>query len=95
MRLMLTIFLLVLPATAMAGNCVVGGCGTPLCYEEGTEPAIGNCMARADAYCFYEKSKCERQPDGACGWTETDELRQCTEAANRPPVGMPGPQHKE
>jgi hypothetical protein len=41
------------------------------------------CEFRAE-YACYREATCERQPDGACGWTPTDTLTACL--ASPPPL---------
>ncbi len=59
-----------------AGACVTGGCSGTLCEDEGAEPMATTCEWREE-YACYQTATCERQADGACGWTETDELTAC------------------
>jgi hypothetical protein len=56
--------------------CVVGGCSGQLCVEEGGEGGMSTCEWQ-DAYACYQSAFCERQADGACGWTQTEELAAC------------------
>lgn len=53
--------------------CVVTGCSGQMCADE---EAMTTCEYRAD-YACYKTARCERQPTGACGWTETPALRAC------------------
>lgn len=55
--------------------CIKGGCSGTLCVEEGQD-AVTTCEWRPE-YACYQNATCERQPDGACGWTQTDELTAC------------------
>jgi hypothetical protein len=61
--------------SASAG-CVRGGCSSELCVEHGTEPSFSPCIYRNE-YACYETARCERGPDGACGWVRTAELDAC------------------
>ena len=70
------------PTTPAAGACERGGCGGELCHEPG-EGRASICVARPEHAC-YRSATCERQPGGACGWTQTPALRACI--ANPPPV---------
>jgi hypothetical protein len=56
------------------GACFVGGCSGQVCSEH--EGVITTCEFRPE-YACYETATCERQADGACGWTETAELNAC------------------
>jgi hypothetical protein len=56
-------------------GCVVGGCSSQLCVEEGVE-VVTTCEWTAKYSC-YQAATCERQVTGACGWTDTPALRQC------------------
>jgi eight-cysteine-cluster-containing protein len=58
-----------------SGGCAPGGCSGELCGEEG-EGLISDCVYREEFEC-YRSARCERQSSGRCGWTQTDELRQC------------------
>ena len=63
------------PAVARTGpGCYVGGCSSEVCSE--TEGVITNCIAKAEYKC-YQQARCEKQPDGKCGWTKTPELEKC------------------
>ncbi len=59
-------------ATA-SGGCVITGCSSHICAEE---DQVTTCEYREE-YACYQTAKCERQSDGACGWTMTDELQAC------------------
>lgn len=65
------------------GACVKGGCSGTVCQDEAEPPVVTTCEYRAE-YACYQSATCERQADGACGWTETEELAACL--ANPPPV---------
>ena len=56
------------------GSCYVGGCSGQICSDNPN--AVSTCEFRAE-YACYKSAKCERQPTGQCGWTETNELRSC------------------
>jgi hypothetical protein len=63
-----------LRATDDAGGCHVSGCSSHVCSDRAD--VITTCEWRPE-YACYGEATCERQADGACGWTETDELRAC------------------
>ena len=54
-------------------DCVVTGCSGELCAEEQT---MSTCEYR-EAYSCYDTATCERQANGLCGWTMTEELEAC------------------
>ena len=54
--------------------CYVGGCSSQVCSDE--EGVVSTCEWREE-YACYQGAACERQADGECGWTQTDELREC------------------
>lgn len=63
--------------TAQAQNgCVITGCSSQVCADS---EQITDCAYREE-YACYESAVCERQSDGNCGWTITDELRVCLES---------------
>lgn len=64
----------------IAKGCVVGGCSSQLCVEEGRD-VVSTCEW-SEKYSCYQKAKCERQSSGQCGWTETKELLMCIEQAS-------------
>jgi hypothetical protein len=55
--------------------CARGGCSGQLCLEEGDD-RVTTCEWREE-YACYDRATCERQGDGSCGWTPTDELEAC------------------
>lgn len=63
-------------------DCVVGGCSGVVCTEPGEEP-ITTCEWRPE-YACYQQATCERQEDGHCDWTKTDELRRCLDDPPEP-----------
>lgn len=76
-------------ATSVASDCVKSGCSGTVCVEPGKE-VVTTCEYKAE-YACYRDAKCERQGDGACGWTQTPELTSCL--ANPPPMDTgPAPQ---
>jgi hypothetical protein len=62
------------------GECQVTGCSGQICADHGT---ITTCEWREE-YACYRHAACERQVNGTCGWTPSEELRACLEAAQRP-----------
>lgn len=60
--------------TGGTGKCFVGGCSAQLCTDD--PGAVSTCEYRAE-YACYKTARCERQPGGQCGWTETSKLKAC------------------
>ena len=60
-------------------TCKVGGCSGQLCVGPG-DPDVSTCEWREEYGC-YRTASCEPQADGRCGWTPSDELLRCVEAA--------------
>jgi len=59
--------------------CVVAGCSAQLCISKDELEAgggISTCEFREE-YACYRTTECEIQLDGACGWTQTEELQKC------------------
>lgn len=57
----------------VGNGCVVTGCSGQLCAEQ---HAVTTCEWRPQ-YACYREAVCERQQDGACGWTQTPVLTTC------------------
>ena len=66
-----------LRAIARENDCVVSGCSGQVCSDE---VRITTCEWRFE-YACYRDAACERQDDGECGWTQTEELTQCIDDA--------------
>lgn len=60
-------------AEPVAKACVISGCSGQICAEE---EMVTTCEYREE-YACYKSAKCERQTNGACGWTDTSVLRAC------------------
>jgi hypothetical protein len=58
-------------------TCHIGGCSGEVCSDR--PDMASNCIYREEFAC-YKKATCERQSSGACGWTDTPELRACLRA---------------
>jgi hypothetical protein len=54
--------------------CFVGGCAAEVCSDR--DDVVTPCIWH-DAFVCYRAARCERQSDGACGWTQTSELAAC------------------
>ncbi len=63
-------------------ECIVTGCSGQICSDK----EVTTSCEMMDAYLCYKTAKCERQPSGRCGWTQTDDLKQCLNEA----VGVKG-----
>jgi hypothetical protein len=63
-----------------ATPCRVGGCSSQLCVGPG-DPDVSTCEW-LEQYACYRTATCELQASGRCGWTATDELRRCLDAAS-------------
>ncbi len=53
--------------------CMKTGCSNTVCADE---PRITTCEWRPE-YACYQRARCERQPNGECGFTRTPELTAC------------------
>lgn len=70
------------PAGPAQLACIKTGCSSTVCTEAGNE-VMTTCEFKAE-YACYQQATCERQPDGACGWTQTEALTACL--ASPPPM---------
>ena len=70
------------PPPPVQGACVKSGCSGTVCAEPGKE-MLTTCDYKPEHGC-YKTATCERQPGGACGWTQTAEMTACL--ANPPPM---------
>jgi hypothetical protein len=61
------------PPPPPAAACVTSGCSGQVCADHGV---ITTCLWRPE-YACYHTATCERQADGACGWTSTAALTSC------------------
>lgn len=55
-------------------TCFIGGCNAEVCSDRAE--VFTPCIWR-ESYACYSNAICDRQPDGACGWTPTPELAAC------------------
>ncbi len=55
------------------GNCKITGCSGQICSDR---EVVTTCEFLPQYTC-YKKATCEKQPDGKCGWTQTEELNKC------------------
>ncbi|MFQ5751274.1 MAG: hypothetical protein ACE5HI_04690 [bacterium] len=61
------------------GICRPTGCSGEICADKDM-PVFSICLWKPE-YACYRDAKCERQPDGECGWTKTLDLLSCLEQA--------------
>jgi len=64
----------------VSGGCVAAGCSGQLCVDQSESDIVTTCEYK-DEYACYKTSSCERQEDGKCGWTPTEELVSCLSKA--------------
>lgn len=64
-------------------GCQRTGCSGQICSDESV---VSTCEWNP-AYACYEHAVCERQSDGACGWTLTQEYDQCLQDVSDVPFG--------
>lgn len=58
-------------------GCAVGGCSSELCLEESQkDKVVSTCILRPEYVC-YKTATCEKQANGRCGWTQSQELVSC------------------
>lgn len=65
----------VVKEVGVVGTCKIGGCSSQLCVDI-NDSGMSTCEWREE-YACYRGGICERQANGQCGWTMTDELRSC------------------
>ncbi len=61
-------------------DCKISGCSGQLCVDKNAEDIITTCEYRPE-YACYKTARCEKQPTGLCGWTQTQELMKCINEA--------------
>ena len=66
-------------------ECKISGCSGTICIDASAEDVITTCEYRSE-YACYKAAICEKQEDGKCGWTQTEELKNCLE---NPPSSNP------
>lgn len=70
-----------LPISPAQTNCKVGGCNGEICADETLGDISSICLYQ-EKYACYKDAKCERQPNGSCGWTQNSELMACLDNYN-------------
>lgn len=68
------------PTSPSQGECFIGGCSGQICSDQ--EGVLSTCEYLAE-YACYQGAKCERQSSGQCGWTQTEQLRECLNSARQ------------
>ncbi len=61
-------------------GCATAGCSGVECVEADAADDMMTTCEYLDVYGCYPGATCERQADGQCGWTPTDELAACLDA---------------
>ncbi len=67
------------PSPKTSGGCHPTGCSGQVCSDE---EVITTCEFRAEFAC-YKSATCERQTNGACGWTPSPSLTACLETPSK------------
>ncbi|MFH1855102.1 MAG: hypothetical protein ABH810_01710 [bacterium] len=62
--------------------CVTSGCSNDACVPQG-ENVITTCDINPEKSCLREAARCERQPDGRCGWTREPQYPVCVERVKK------------
>ncbi len=61
----------------VSDTCVKAGCNGEICVDEEQAKNIATTCVALPKYQCYKTATCEVQPDGKCGFTQTDELTSC------------------
>ena len=69
---------LIISKSSSNSGCYVGGCSSQICSDQ--KDIVSTCEYKEEYGC-YATAKCERQKDGQCGWTQTEQLIQCINKA--------------
>lgn len=56
--------------------CQIAGCSGQLCVGKDEKNIVTTCIY-SEKFACYKNARCEKQADGKCGWTQTDELKKC------------------
>lgn len=75
--LLLAAFLSLSAFGAKVPQCVTAGCSSQLCVDAQQGDMLSTCEWRASYACYQKHGTCEAQPDGTCGWTPGEDLKQC------------------
>lgn len=59
-------------------GCIISGCNNEICQSKDEESAFSVCLYKPEYEC-YKLATCERQSNGECGWSETEEFKACLE----------------
>ncbi|OGN33202.1 MAG: hypothetical protein A3F98_03985 [Candidatus Yanofskybacteria bacterium RIFCSPLOWO2_12_FULL_41_8] len=65
------------PVSTELSQCKTTGCSGQICSDE---DVVTTCEFKQE-YACYQNAKCERQSDGKCGWTPSEELVACLYSA--------------
>jgi hypothetical protein len=71
-------------------SCAVGGCYLDMCADSMAN--FPDICSYVEAFQCYRTATCERQDNGKCGWTATEELVSCLlahEGGDLPPLHQP------
>jgi len=66
----------------LSSDCFRTGCSGEVCSDL---DLASICIYRPQFEC-YRAATCERQANGRCGWTQTEELQRCLENAQNGPT---------
>ena len=75
------------PKPISTGDCIVGGCSSQLCVDASLGDVASTCEW-LEEYACYRSAICERQANGTCGWTVTQELERCIANARTPTLNI-------
>ncbi|MBI5645262.1 hypothetical protein HY970_04185 [Candidatus Kaiserbacteria bacterium] len=79
-----------MPTNNVGEGCALAGCSSIVCASaEDASTIITTCEYRAE-YACYKTARCEKQANGTCGWTQTNELKSCLK--NPPPLDRGHPE---
>ncbi len=65
------------PKSSGPSACKPTGCSGEICSDQNM---ISTCIYKQE-YACYKTAQCERQANGACGWTQTAELTSCLDSS--------------
>jgi len=60
--------------------CQRAGCSGQLCVDSNFKDTNTTCEWKEE-YACYQKAKCEKQPNGKCGFTKDDQFNKCVDGS--------------
>lgn len=84
--ILILLFNLICIPLVPAEECLITGCNQEICSDV-EQPKVGICLWKPEYACYHQFGICEKDLNGTCSWTQTEQLLECLKKLQQETAG--------